>query len=112
VIGVTDVAFADWLALPNTMLRPAAAPLVRASPSIAAKLRESEDELARLHAQANEPPTADIERLVPRLAEEIERAVRELPKTVAAGNVGLARQELNELVGSIRVVAKPTEMLL
>ena len=86
--------------------------VLRASPSIAAKLREAEDELGRLQAQSSAPPTADIERLVPRLAEEIERAVRELPKTLAAGNMDLARQELKGLVGSIRVVAKPTEMLL
>jgi hypothetical protein len=87
------------------------APL-RASPSIAAKLREAEEELERLEAQASTPPAADIERLIPRLAEEIERAVRELPKTLAAGNLDLARQKLKGLVGSIRVVAKPTEMLL
>lgn len=84
---------------------------LRASPSIAAKLRGAEDDLARLAAQAR-APIADVELLIPRLAEEIERAVRELPKTLAAGNVNLARQELKGLVGSIRVVAKPTEMLL
>jgi len=38
--------------------------------------------------------------------------VRELPKTLAAGNGGLARQELKGLLGTIRVVAKPIEMLL
>jgi hypothetical protein len=86
---------------------------LRASPSIAAKLRETEEELARLQAQAESaPPTADIERLIPRLGEEVERAVRELAKTLAAGNVDLARQELRGLVGRIRVVAKPTQMLL
>jgi hypothetical protein len=85
--------------------------VLRASPSIAAKLREAEEELARLEAQTSTPPAADIERLIPRLAEEIERAVMELPKTLAAGNLDLARQELKRLVGSIRVVAKPTEML-
>jgi site-specific DNA recombinase len=85
---------------------------LRASPSIAAKLRETEDELARLAAQASTPPAADIERLIPRLGEEIERAVRQLPKTLAAGNLDLARQELKALVGSIQVVAEPTEMLL
>ena len=57
-------------------------------------------------------PVADIERLIPRLVEEIERAVRELPKTVAAGNVNLARHELKGYLGSIRVVAEPTRMLL
>ena len=85
---------------------------LRASPSVAAKLCETEEELARLEAQASTPPAADVERLIPRLAEEIEKAVRELPKTLAAGNVNLARQELKGLVGRIRVVAKPTEMLL
>lgn len=62
----------------------------RSSPALAAKLREAEDELACLEAQASTPPAADIERLIPRLAEEIEKAVRELPKTLAAGNVDLA----------------------
>ena len=84
---------------------------LRASPSIAAKLRDAEDELARLEAQAS-APIADVEVLIPRLAEEIERAARELPKTLATGNVDRARQELKALLGTIRVVAKPTEMLL
>jgi hypothetical protein len=48
---------------------------LRASPSIAAKLREAEEELAGLEAQGRQP-TADVERLIPRLTEEIERAVR------------------------------------
>jgi hypothetical protein len=85
---------------------------LRASPSIAARLREAEEELSRLETQSSTAPAADIERLIPRLAEEIERAVRELPKTLTAGNVDLARQELKGLAGSIRVVAEPTEMLL
>jgi hypothetical protein len=85
--------------------------VLRASPSIATRLREAEDELARLEAQAS-TPIADIELLIPRLSEEIERAVRELPRTLAAGNVDLARQELKGLLGAIRVVGEPTEMLL
>ncbi len=85
---------------------------LRASPALAAKLGSAEEELERLGSQPSTPPAADIERLIPRLAEEIEKAVRELPKTLAAGNVDLARQELKGLVGSIQVVAKPTEMLL
>jgi hypothetical protein len=46
------------------------------------------------------------------IAEEIERAVRELPKTLAAGNIDLAGQELKGYHGSIRIVAEPTRMLL
>jgi hypothetical protein len=83
----------------------------RASPAIAEKLRSAEEELARLEAQANRP-TVDIERLIPRLTEEIGRAVEALPKTLAAGNVELARQELKGFLGSIGVVAEPTRMLL
>lgn len=64
------------------------------SPSIAARLREAEEELSRLETQSSSAPAADIERLIPRLAEEIERAVRELPKTLTAENVDLAREEL------------------
>ncbi|HUN74387.1 MAG TPA: recombinase family protein [Steroidobacteraceae bacterium] len=85
---------------------------LRASPSIAAKLREAEEELASLEAQASAQRHADIELLIPQLAEELERAVRELPKTLAAGNVDLARQELKGYLGSIRVVAEPTRMRL
>jgi hypothetical protein len=81
------------------------------APAIAEKLRAAEEELARLEAQVR-APVADVELLVPRLAEEIERSVRELPKTLAAGNVDLARQELKGYLGSIRVVAEPTRMLL
>lgn len=84
---------------------------LRASPSIAAKLREAEDELERLQSEAR-APTADVELLLPKLAQEIERAVRDLPKALAEGNVDLARQELKGLLGSVRVVAEPTEMLL
>ncbi|HTC14284.1 MAG TPA: recombinase family protein, partial [Steroidobacteraceae bacterium] len=85
---------------------------LRASPSIAAKLREAEEEFARLEAQERAPAADHIERLIPRLVGEIERAIMELPKTLAAGNVDLARQELKGLVGSIKVVAEPTEMRL
>jgi hypothetical protein len=38
--------------------------------------------------------------------------VQELPKTLAAGNIDLARRELKGYLGSIRVVAEPTRMLL
>jgi hypothetical protein len=55
---------------------------------------------------------ADVERLIPRLVEEIESAVRALPKTLAAGDVNRARQELKGHLGSIRVVAEPTRMRL
>lgn len=84
---------------------------LRASPVIAERLRSAEEELARIDAQASRP-TADVERLIPRFAEEIQRAVEALPKTLAAGNVDLARQELKGYLGSIRVVAEPTRMLL
>jgi site-specific DNA recombinase len=86
--------------------------VLRSSPAIAAKLRAAEEELERLQSQASPAPAADIERLIPRLAEEIERAVLELPKTLAAGNLDLARQELKGYLGSIRVVAEPARMLL
>jgi hypothetical protein len=57
-------------------------------------------------------PIADIEQLIPMFTEEIERAVETLPKTLAAGNVELARQELKGFLGTIRVVAAPMRMLL
>jgi site-specific DNA recombinase len=84
---------------------------LRSSPAIAEKLRASEEELARLEAQPARP-VADIERLIPRLAEEIRSSIEALPKTLAAGNVDLARQELRGHLGSIRVVAEPRRMLL
>lgn len=84
---------------------------LRASPSIAAKLRDAEEELARLAAQAK-VPAGDVERLIPRLVEEIVLAVQELPKALAAGNIDLARQELKAHLGAIRVVAEPTRMRL
>ncbi|HTL22381.1 MAG TPA: hypothetical protein VL220_16825, partial [Steroidobacteraceae bacterium] len=84
---------------------------LRSSPSLAEKLRAAEEELARLEAEATRP-SADIVRLIPRLAAEIRAAVEALPKTLASGNVDLARQELRGYLGSIRVVAEPTRMLL
>lgn len=54
----------------------------------------------------------DVERLIPRLADEIRAGIEALPKTLAAGNVDLARQQLKGYLGSVRVVAEPTRMLL
>jgi site-specific DNA recombinase len=85
--------------------------VLRSSPAIAEKLRAAEEELARLEAQPARP-VADIERLIPRLAEEIRSGIEALPKTLADGNVDLARQELKGYLGSIRVVAEPARMLL
>jgi hypothetical protein len=50
--------------------------------------------------------------LILRLVEEIRRGVDALPKTLADGDVNLARQELKGFLGSIRVVAEPAQMLL
>lgn len=85
--------------------------MLRSSPAIAAKLRAAEEELARLEAQPSRP-VAEVERLIPRLAEEIRSGIEALPKTLAAGNVDLARQELKGYLGSVRVVAEPERMLL
>jgi|HubBroStandDraft_4_1064222.scaffolds.fasta_scaffold09481_6 site-specific DNA recombinase len=85
--------------------------VLRSSPAIAGKLRSAEEQLASLEVQAPRA-TADVEALIPELAEEIERAMDELPRTLAAGNVELARQQLKGYLGSIRVVAEPTRMLL
>jgi site-specific DNA recombinase len=88
-----------------------AAGALRSSPALAEKLRAAEEELAHLDSQAVRP-VADIERLIPKLAEEIVLAMEALPQTLAEGNVDLARQELKGHLGSIRVVAEPTRMLL
>jgi hypothetical protein len=69
-------------------------------------IRAAEEELARLEG-APARPIADVERLIPRLAEEIRSGVEALPKTLAAGNVDLARQELKGYLGSIRVGPSP-----
>jgi site-specific DNA recombinase len=84
---------------------------LRSSPAIAEKLRAAEEELAGLEAQPARP-IADVERLIPHLAEEIRSGVEALPATLAAGNVDLARQELQGYLGSIRVVAEVSRMLL
>jgi len=84
---------------------------LRSSPAIAERLRAAEEELARLEAQPVRL-VADVERLIPRMAEEIRTGIESLPATLAAGNVDLARQELKGYLGSIRVVAEPARMLL
>jgi hypothetical protein len=84
--------------------------VLRGSPAIAARLRASEEQLADLEAQP--APLADVERLIPRLEEEIRAAFEELPRTLASGNVDLARQELKGYLVSIRVVAERERMLL
>ena len=84
---------------------------LRSSPSIAAKLRGADEELEQLE-ESLVRPVGDVERLLPRLADEIERAMLELSETLWTGDVDRARQELKGHLGSIRVVAEPTRMLL
>jgi site-specific DNA recombinase len=84
---------------------------LRASPAIAARLTAAEEELERLQAE-RKTPAANVELLIPQLAGEIERAVRELPATYYEGDVYRAREELKGLVGTIKVVAEPAEMRL
>lgn len=85
--------------------------VLRSSPAIAGKLRAAEEELAVLEAQPTRT-LADVEQLIPRLTDEIRADLEALPRTLAAGNVDLARQELKGYLGSVRVVAEPTRMLL
>lgn len=78
------------------------------SPGIAARLQQTETELARLRAR---PIARDPEKLLPALAERAREAIAGLEYTLL-GDHRRARQQLLENVGQIRVSATPEEIKL
>jgi hypothetical protein len=66
--------------------------MLRASPALAAMLAATEIELHRLEKDARQAvPTADVSQLLADLPAQARRAVDQLEKTLAAGDVARAR---------------------
>jgi hypothetical protein len=86
--------------------------LPRASPALAAKLSAAEDELERLRAARPEQPTAvaTVEHLMADLPKRAKRAVDDLEKTLASGDVPRAREEIRGHVGTVSVDADEREI--
>ena len=88
---------------------------LRASPTLAARLAAAEAELERLQAeQAAHTKTrvADVTRLVADLPKRAARAVEQLERTLASGDITLARQEIRQHVGAVTVEADELEIRL
>jgi hypothetical protein len=87
---------------------------LRASPTIAARLAGAEAELEQLeHASVTtRTPVPDVTRLLTDLPNRAIRAVDELERTLAAGDLVRAREELKRQVGTISVQADEQEIRL
>ncbi|HTX25065.1 MAG TPA: hypothetical protein VMD03_10445 [Steroidobacteraceae bacterium] len=90
---------------------------LKGSPTLARKLAEAEAELEQLLVQAQAsrlPPVANVTRLLADLPITARRAVDELERTLAAGDLprARARDEIRRQVGEIRVEAGPREIKL
>ncbi len=88
--------------------------VLRASPTLAARLVTTELELDRLRAaQADAPrPPADVTRLLADLPARVRRAVDQLEVTLASGDIARARQEIRTHVGTVIVEADDCEIRL
>jgi hypothetical protein len=74
--------------------------LLRASPTLAAKLSAAEGELERLRAvrPAQPMPAASVESLLADLPTRARQAVNDLEKTLASGDIPRAREEIRSHV--------------
>lgn len=88
--------------------------VLRASPTLAARLASAEDELTLLQSSQAAPtaPVVDVVRLLADLPARAARAVDRLEETLAAGDVACARQEIRTHVGSVTVEADEREIRL
>ncbi len=87
---------------------------LRASPTLAARLANTEAELERLENQgaAITAPQADISLLLADLPARAIKAVEKLGETLATANIARARQEIRERIGIVRVEADSREVRL
>jgi hypothetical protein len=86
--------------------------MLRASPAIADRLAQAEAELARLKAAPPPVKAANLERLIPEVADHYRNLVGSLETSLAETDVERARGELRTLFGYIRVVADEWEVRL
>jgi uncharacterized protein YbbK (DUF523 family) len=88
--------------------------VLRASPTLAARLAETEEELARLQTaqDAGKAPQVNVERLLADLPLRAVEAVERLEETLARGDIPKARPEIRSHVGVVTVDADETEIRL
>ncbi len=86
--------------------------LLRASPALATRLAAAEAELERLSATRQEAPKADVTQLLADLPARARRSVERLEKTLAAGDISRARQEIRDQVGVVTMEADEREIRL
>lgn len=88
--------------------------VLRASPTMAARLASAEAELERLETADQEAvaPKADITRLLADMPKRALRAVDRLEETLAAGDMTRARQEIRNHVGIVTMEADEREIRL
>ena len=88
---------------------------LRSSPTIAARLSGAEQELDQLTAtqvSASTPRGADVTRLLADLPKRAERAAGQLERTLVAGDLARARQEIRAYVGMVTIEANDREIRL
>jgi len=89
--------------------------VLKASPALAGKLASAETELAQLQAAATavtEAPRADVSMLLANLPKLALRAVDQLEKTLASGDVPRARTEIKDHIGMVDIEADVQEIRL
>lgn len=85
--------------------------VLRASPALAARLQQAEDNLARLQAERVRPAsTTNVERLVADLDGRIERVVGDFERALLAVDTERSRQEVRDLLGQLKVEADDREI--
>jgi hypothetical protein len=89
--------------------------MIKPSPTMAGKLGSAEAELEQLQAAdatVTKTPEADVSMLLANLPELALRAVDQLERTLASGDVPRARTEIKEHVGMVEVEADAQEIRL
>lgn len=85
---------------------------LRGSAALADRLTRAEAERARLQAAPKPPKAANVERLLPEVADRYHALVTRLEMSLAETDVDVARAELRSLFGSIRVIGAEREVRL
>jgi site-specific DNA recombinase len=98
----------------QNMVDAIAGGILKPSAALAAKLATAEAELEQLRSavEADQQPKADIGPMLANLPAMAKRAVEKLEETLAGGNVGRAREEIRDRVGTVSIEADSTEIRL
>jgi site-specific DNA recombinase len=88
--------------------------VLRPSPALATRLATAEAEVVELEAAEAIPkaPLPDVSQLLADLPRRAKRAVKDLERTLATGDVTRARQEIRDKVGTVAIEADQREIRL